>query len=428
MTNSLSSLFENHDAPPEASTPLDDAPMPNRGSTATAQPPTSDTRDFEQALAAEPVTLPRVGDIVEGTIIARKTAAVFIDLGARGTGLIFGREFFSAQEVLKKYDIGQTIHAKVIEAENPDGYVELSVSEAGRELAWKALKKAYDEKETIDVTIEAANRGGLMATLGGVKAFLPVSQLTPEHYPHVDGGDKEKILSALRDFIGKTLRVKLITFEPHLEKFILSEREVLDEELREALKNFRVGDTVEGVISGIVDFGLFVRFGPNEKLEGLAHISELDWGIVENIHERFKVGERITAKILELRGEKVSLSLKALLPNPWEKLEERLHVGDVVSGKILKRLATGFLAAIEPGVQGIVRSAPTDLPSETTYSFRIVSLAPQDQRMELELVTEAKTTENEESVSSPEIGTETTDADTSITPEPDAPVTPEPVE
>lgn len=279
-------------------------------------------------------TAPRVGDIISGSIIARKTAAVFIDLGPQGTGIIYGREFFLAHDILKKHGVGDEIHAKVVSLEHPDGYIELSVSEAGREMAWEAIKLAMEGKETLTVTVDAANRGGLMATLHGLKAFIPVSQLSSEHYPHVEGGDKEKILSALRDFINTPLRVKVLSFDPHSDKLILSERAVVEEELREELKNYQIGDTVEGSIASIADFGLFIRFGSDEKFEGLAHISELSWTQPTNVKESFTVGQRIKAKIIDMQNGRTSLSLRALTPKPEaQKTETVTNVAEETAEK-----------------------------------------------------------------------------------------------
>jgi small subunit ribosomal protein S1 len=273
-------------------------------------------RSLEEILKSAAQYPPRIGEIVEGPLIARGSAAAFVDLGVRGTGIIYGREFFLARDALREKSIGDIISAKVIDPENDEGYVELSMNAAGKELAWKHLKQLADAKETIEVVIEAANRGGLIATVESIKAFLPVSHLAPEHYPHVEGGDREKILEALRKFVGTTMRVKIINLDPASEKLIISERAVIDEELREELKNFHVGDTIDGTIAGIVDFGLFIRFGPDERLEGLAHISELSWENIDNIRSRYRIGEHVKAKIIDIEGDRVSLSLKALLPHP----------------------------------------------------------------------------------------------------------------
>src|SRR3989344_1694309 len=269
---------------------------------------------LDAILKADSPQLPREGDIVEGPVVSRGTAAVFVDLGPQGTGIVYGREFFMARDILRDKRVGDRVSAKVIDPENADGYVELSAVAAGRELAWGRLQKFSDEKETIKATVESANRGGLVVNVEGIKAFLPVSQLAPEHYPHVEGGDKEKILEALRAFVGQPLSAKILNLDPQRDKLILSERAVFEEELREELKNFHVGDIVEGRVAGIVDFGLFVRFGPDERLEGLMHVSEVSREPVQHIRERFTIGDRLKAKIVDIQSDRVSLSLKALEP------------------------------------------------------------------------------------------------------------------
>lgn len=285
----------------------------------TVAPPTPDraAHPLDAILKADSPQLPREGDIVEGPVVSRGTAAVFVDLGAQGTGIVYGREFFLARDILREKRVGDPLSAKVIDPENAEGYVELSAVAAGRELAWGRLQQFSDGKETIEATVESANRGGLVVNVEGIKAFLPVSQLAPEHYPHVEGGDKERILEALRTFVGQTLSAKILNLDPQHDKLILSERAVFEEELREELKSFRVGDIVDGRISGIVDFGLFVRFGPDERLEGLMHISEASHEPIKNIRERFAIGDRFKAKIVDIQGDRVSLSLKALqAPEP----------------------------------------------------------------------------------------------------------------
>lgn len=340
---------------------------------------------LDDLLKHESTATLKPGDIIEGKIVARKTAAVFVDLGASGTGIIFGREFFLTQNILKQHNIGDTIQAKIVDPENTDGYVELSVSEAGKEIAGEELRQALEEKSTVEVVVEGANRGGLMATLKGTKAFLPVSQLTPEHYPHVEGGDKEQILTALRSFVGKTLRVKVITFEPRAEKLILSERAVLEEELREEMKNFHIGDSVECTVSGVVDFGIFVRFGPDNKFEGLIHSSEISWVPVLNIQTAFKTGQQLKAKILDIQSDRVSLSLKALEPNPWTEAQDRFAVKQMVQGTFVRSLSSGsVIVQIAPGIQGVVRVPPKELREGQEAKLTITLFEPKEQRLELE--------------------------------------------
>ena len=379
--------------------------------TATEQTPEQEA--LSEILKEDPLKVLKPGEIVEGPLLSRGTASVFVDLGAQGTGIIFGREFFLAQELLKQCDIGDTISAKVVEPENEDGFIELSVSAAYREIAWEKLNRAFQEKETLHVEIEAANRGGLMATVEGVKAFLPVSQLSAEHYPRVEGGDKEKILEALKAYIGDSFAVKIINADQRQDKLIISEKAVEEEAVREELKNFSIGDTVEGTITGVVDFGIFVKFGPGEKLEGLAHISELSWDPVENIQEQFSVDQKVKVKIIDIQGDKASLSLKALQPDPWKSLDEKdYRIGAHVSGRPVRITSFGAFVEVAPGVQGIVRVSEFEDESAMRETFKdqkeqrftIASLDPEEHRMELK--------PGEHTIEAPETTKEASDGNT----------------
>ena len=358
-----------------------------------------------ELLKDEPVKLLKPGEIVEGPLVARSNAAVFVDLGAAGTGIIYGREFFIAQEFLKQKDIGEMVSAKVVDPENTDGYVELSLSAAYHEIAWEKLEKLYKEKATVTATIEAANRGGLMATVEGVKAFIPVSQLSQAHYPRVEGGDKEKILEALRAFVGQPFMVKVINAEQKNDKLILSERAVEEESLLEELRNFSIGDTVEGTVSGVVDFGLFLKFGPEEKLEGLVHVSEISWEPVDDLKELFAEGQKLTVKIIDIQGDKASLSLKALKPDPWQSLDEAFAEGAAVAGKPVRITSFGTFVEVAPGVMGIVRASEfadektmrETLELATSVPLTIASLNKAEHRMELKLAGEESKIQNPES-------------------------------
>ena len=349
---------------------------------------------LQDILKEDVIKVLKPGDIVEGALISRGTAVVFVDLGSHGTGIIYGREFFLAHELLKPKDIGATVSAKVIDPENDDGYVELSVSAAYQEIAWKKLLEAFHNKETLTVVVDAANRGGLMATIESIKAFLPVSQLSSEHYPRVEGGDKEKIFEALKAFEGQMLEVQIINADQKSDKLILSEKAVEEDKLRLELANYQIGDTLEGVISGVVDFGLFIKFGPQQKLEGLAHISELSWESIENIRERYHVSDTVKVKLIDLQGEKVSLSLKALEPDPWKTLDENTHaIGKVVLGTPVRFTSFGTFIEVTRGVTGIIRVS--EFGSETSMkealgigkavTFTIASLNTSEHRMELKL-------------------------------------------
>lgn len=337
---------------------------------------------------------PKVGEIIGGTIIGTGRSAIYIDLGCFGTGIIYGKEFYEAKGALKDLKLGDKIFAKIIDLENEEGYLELSMSQAGKELSWERLKRQKEAEETITVKILGANKGGLLVEAEGIQGFLPVSQLSPEHYPRVEGADKTKILNKLQKLIGKELEVKIFDIFPKEEKLILSERAKETQKLKETLKNYKVGDVVKGEITGIVDFGVFVKFGP-ENLEGLIHISELDWQLIEDPSEIVKVGENVKAKIIEITEDgRISLSLKALKKDPWENITKTYKKGEKTKGKVTKFNPFGAFVEISPKIQGLVHISEfgnrtkmeEKLKIGKKYDFQILQIEPKEHRMTLKLV------------------------------------------
>jgi small subunit ribosomal protein S1 len=252
---------------------------------------------------------PKIGQIVEGRVIAKKSSSIFLDLGAIGTGIIYGREFLENKEKLKNLKIGDKIFAKIIDLENEDGYIELSVGGAARELTFEILKQKKEEKETIKVKILKANKGGLLTEISGIPAFLPVSQLSKEHYPKVERGDSSEILKELQKFVGKELEVKILDLSEKENQIILSEKLKELDKVKEFLKEYKKGEIVEGEITALTDFGAFLKFNKEgsdfKSIEGFIHISELNQN-----PETLKVGDRLRAKIIEISNGKVFLSLK----------------------------------------------------------------------------------------------------------------------
>ena len=334
---------------------------------------------------------PKVGEIVEGRIIGKGRSSVFLDLGPLGTGIIYGKEFQETKDSLKDLKIGDSIFVKIVYLENEEGYIELSANQAGLELSWEVLQQKKEKDETLKVKILGANKGGLLTEISGISAFLPVSQLSPEHYPRVGGGDSSKILSELQKFIGKELEVKILDVFQKEEKLILSEKAKGIEKIKEALKGYQVGDTIEGEISGIVDFGAFLLFG--KGLEGLIHISEFDWKIVQDPSEIVKVGQKIRAKIIKISDNKVFLSLKALKRDPWKNIEKKYKKGDKVSGKVTKFNPFGAFIRISPKIQGLIHISEFGTKSkmeevlkiDKKYDFQILSIDPKEHRMSLKL-------------------------------------------
>jgi len=322
-----------------------------------------------------------------------------------GSGIIYGREFYEAKSLMKDLKVGSSIYAKIIDLENDDGYIELSVSQASNELTWENLLKKKNSGEKINVKVLGANKGGLLTEVSGIPAFLPVSQLSPEHYPRVEGGDLTKILKELQKFIGQILEVKVFDLDPKTSKLILSEKAKETEKIKEVLKNYKVGDVVEGEITGIVDFGAFIKFKPepgkmpagNENmsdLEGLIHISELDWQLIANPAEIVHVGEIVKAKIIELTDNRVSLSLKALKKDPWKDSENQYKKGDSVKGRVSKFNPFGAFIQITPQIQGLChisefgtqKKMEESLVLGETYDFEVLLIEPDEHRMSLRIV------------------------------------------
>ena len=333
--------------------------------------------------------LVKPGDIVEGEVIEKKGSRLFVDLGGRGTGIVFGREYFEAQEATRHLQPGDRITAKVVEPDNDEGYIELSLKEAGREKNWQEMRHFIETGETIRLKILEANRGGLILDYLGVQGFLPASQLSQEHYPRVEGGDKEKIFEELKKLVGTELDVAIIDVNPDEGKLIFSEKSKETEAARQRLAAYHVGDTIEGEIAGLVSFGAFVKFGDN--LEGLVHISEIDWQLIANPADVLKIGEKVRAKIIAIEGDKVSLSLKALKEDPWSKVEEKYKKGDIVAGTVAKFNPFGAFVKLDSEIQGLAHISEFGSEAKmkevltigAEHQFQILAIEARDHRMAL---------------------------------------------
>jgi len=254
------------------------------------------------------ISPPKVGEIVEGTILERGRSSVFLDLGAKGIGLIYGKEFYATKDILKNLNIGDKVLAKVLSLENEDGYRELSLAQASQEIAWEELRKKKESGEIFEVQIKGANKGGLVTEVKGIQGFIPASQLSPENYPKVENAEPVKIARALQKFIGQTLKVKIFDVNQKEGKLILSEKATQREKQKKELAQYKVGDQVEGEITGVTSFGAFLKFG--EGIEGLIHTSEISQDDDKNPTEILKVGQKVKAKIIEIVNNRVYLSLK----------------------------------------------------------------------------------------------------------------------
>lgn len=373
-------------------------------------------------LRRHPVYLPRQGESVEATVMKKDRGRVWFDLGFF-TGVIYGKELRDSREALKDVKEGDRVIVKIIELENDEGVSEVSLAAAGREKVWEELERYRAQKEPLTLSAVEANKGGLVFEWRGIKGFLPVSQLAPAHYPVVEGGDKQKIFEELQKFMGQEFEVFVLDANQKENKLIFSERgrESAGSDAAPA-RTFAVGDIIQNAeVSGIVDFGLFVKLpvspadgpvlaaesserslvsegkasvGDGRLPEGLVHISEIDWSLVENLSERFRVGDKVAVKIIGVEGDKISLSIKALKPDPWK--EAKLEKGAIQAGKVMRIAPIGAFVEILPGISGLAHISEfgsyekmeADVETGKTYAFQITLFDPEHHKLALAFVKE----------------------------------------
>jgi len=342
-----------------------------------------------------PTSIPKAGDLIEGVVLEKKGPRLFVDLGPYGTGIVFGREYTAANDIIKGLNPGDPVSGKVVEADNDEGYVELSLKEAGEERRWVDLKKMMQAGEILELPVLEANRGGLILEIKSVKGFLPASHLSSKNYPRVEGGDKEKIYGELQRLVGQPLKVKILDIDPKENKLIFTERGQTSEELQSAFSKYKIGDVVEGEITSVVDFGAFVKFD-EAGLEGLIHISEIDWILIEDPRTILSQGQRVQAKIIDIRGDKISLSLKQLKEDPWSHVLDKFHKGDTVQGKITKFNPFGVFAQLDKDIHGLIHISEFGTEAKmrelvkvgNEYPLKVLMIDPKEHRMSLGLFKE----------------------------------------
>jgi small subunit ribosomal protein S1 len=343
----------------------------------------------------------KAGDMVEGSLISVGKNEVYVDLEGYGVGVVRGRELYDDEATLSALKPGDKIFVSVVEPENKEGIVELSLRQAGQERVWQTLREKMESREVVRTKILEANKGGLMVEINNVTGFLPVSQLSLEHYPRVEDGDKNRILSVLQSYIGEPFDVQIITADSEEEKLIVSEKAVFEKEMETKLSQLKIGLIVEGTITGVVDFGAFVKFG---ELEGLVHISELAWQRIENPKDIVKVGQKVRAKVISIDKGRVSLSIKQLQEDPWLEAVKKYQIGQSVTGKVTKIMPFGVFVELDKDIQGLahvmelsheaIKSPEEVLKPGEEKEFKIISIEPAEHRLGLSLkaLTEAPKT------------------------------------
>lgn len=310
---------------------------------ATATP----TMDELLASADDSTKQLQANEVTTGTVLTVRKHEVLIDLGPRGIGYVPRREVGYSQ----KLEIGDEVTASVIDTELDNGYSLLSLRKAAKDKGWEDVSAKMAAEEIIEVEAYDANRGGLLIEYEGVRGFLPVSQLSAEHYPRVGSADKDEILQRLNSLISQPLKVRILDCDRKANKLIFSEKEAIKDGLAERFEKLAVGDTVAGVVTGVVDFGAFVNV---EGIEGLIHISEISWERVSNPSDYVKIGQGVDAKIISIDKDRLSLSMKQLTPDPWLSEVDKFAKGDDVEGTVTRITPFGAFVQLSPAVEALV--------------------------------------------------------------------------
>jgi len=294
---------------------------------------------------------PERGSLVSGRVVSVSKNRLVVDLDGVAVGIVKGRETHDSAGTINDLKEGDEVKTVIIEEEDDDGMVVLSLKKASQATTWTRFETAYKDGEVIEVAISEANKGGLLIDVDGIKGFIPVSQLAPAHYPRVENANASEILNRLQRLVGIKLFVKIINLDASTGKVILSEKAALLDQAKASLGKLNPGDRVMGRVSGVVKFGIFVTFN---GLEGLVHISEIAWGHVSNPHQYAKVGNEVEVEIIGIEGEKLSLSMKRLIPDPWSVIEEKYPINTKVKGVINRFSPFGAFVQLENDINGLI--------------------------------------------------------------------------
>ncbi len=302
---------------------------------------------MDELLASSEIQQLKTGDVVDGKVMSVKKHEVWIDLGANGIGVVMRREIGGGQEL----EEGQDITVSVVDPEMEEGHALLSMKRAVKDKGWDELERVFESKETIEVFAYDANRGGLLIELEGIRGFMPVSQLSADHYPRVSGADKDEIMQKLGALVKKPLSVRILDVNRKDNKLIFSEKEAAKDDMQERFAKLAVGDVVEGVVTGVIDFGAFINV---DGIEGLIHISEISWERVEDPKKYVKTGDTVKAKIIAIDKDRLSLSLKQMSEDPWLNEVKQFEKGGLVEGRVTRITPFGAFVQLSASVEALV--------------------------------------------------------------------------
>jgi len=334
------------------------------------------------------------GQFVEGVVVSKGKDELLVDVGAKSEAIIARSEFEGSEQSMADLEVGDKILASVVQSENDQGYLVLSLRKARHEKHWRSFYDAFEEGRTLEVKVLEYNKGGLLCDVGGeLRGFVPLSHLDSGHFAVLDSsaarGSTADLTTKLQPLIGQTLKVRVIEVNQSQNRLVLSEKDAEYEEIQKRVKRFleqvKIGEVLEGRISGIMPFGVFVDVGSG--VEGLVHISEISWDKVSYPGRIFALGDEVKAKVLAVSKEenRLSLSIKALSKNPWEDAVGKYPVGSTVKGRVSKVMPFGAFVTLEPGLDGLVHVSETVGPLEEGEEVEARVLTVDERRKRLGL-------------------------------------------
>ncbi len=343
------------------------------------------------ANAEHKMVIPKKGSVVSGIITGINKRSLVLDIGAKTEGVVVDKEFENAREYVTELKVGQVLEATVFSVENDRGQVLLSLKKAANDSRWEYFTEAFEKEEILDAKGLEVNKGGLIVLVNGTRGFVPSSQF---------GKDLVGNFSKLK---GEDIKVRVIEVDRDKNRLIFSERHVSEaKEISQktaALESVEVGKIYEGVVSGVMHFGLFVTVEvPVEgsknvgHVEGLVHISEISWEKVTHPKDFNAVGDRIKVRVLGIdeKTGKLNLSIKQLSDDPWQSIADNYQVGTTVQGTVSRIEAFGAFINVEPGIDGLIHSSKLDSQAELKKGDKITvnveSVDPDHRRMSLSLV------------------------------------------
>lgn len=352
-----------------------------------------------------------VGDVVEGYVVAVRENEILLDIGAKSEGVITREEFGDLKATLVDLKPGDTLMAQVIQSESDQGYTVLSLKRAEKERKWRDIEQMYTSGINSEARVLEYNKGGLLADFMGMRGFIPLSHLDRVHFTDdmskFAHGSEAEIKASLMVLAGKVLKVRVIEFDKEKNRLVLSEKKALEHYSEEArakrLEQVKMGDVVEGVVTGVMPFGIFVDL---DGIEGLVHISEIAWEKVANPAIYYSVGSSVKVKVMGVddASKKLALSIKRLTENPWEGLQDKFKVGDKVKGTVSKIVPFGAFINVGKGLDGLLHISQAIGPLQVGEEVEatIIGVDSINQRLSLSLKPQAESPKDTENPKIPE--------------------------